>query len=250
LLSNIFKNYTKKASINIYGGISWSYETGYEEVVTNGIPTFYAVDYGSQRVVKFDSNWNYLGDYNLPFKYSFTLKYVLGFFYFSADNYFYKTDSSFNYINSTNDADAKFRQFSYDSSNALFYVASYLVKQINVYNTVPAYVKSINFPYDPYGLTIYNNRVFVAFFNSQNVGYFDLSDSTLIYYLTGVCSNAVSIYIEPLTGSVVTSCENTMRLDLVDSGLYIQASSQPYIFAFDIYRRLIINTQSSIDIYY
>jgi hypothetical protein len=247
----MFTSYTKRASIDNYGGIYWSYAGGYEEVVTNGIPTFYAVDIITSRVVKFDSNWNYQAYRDLPHPRSYTLKYINGYFYFSADNYFYKTSTSFDLINSDNYQNANYRQFAYDSSNALFYVAAGGLSQLNVYNTNAYFLRSISLPYKPYSVFIYYNIIiYIGFSNNKQIAYFRLSDSTNINYLTGVCSITVSLVIELVSGLLVASCEDTNIVKLVDTGSYIQYSLHPYIVAVDTYKRMIINTQSSIDIYY
>ena len=48
----IFANYQKRFSITSYGGNVFDTITGFEQVVTNGIPTYYVVDYN--RVIQFD----------------------------------------------------------------------------------------------------------------------------------------------------------------------------------------------------
>jgi hypothetical protein len=246
----MFTNYTKRASIDNYGGIPWTYAGGYEEVINNGIPTFYAVDIDISRVVKFDSNWNYQTFYDLSIPRSFTLKYINGYFYFSAEYHFYKTDTSFTLNGYSYYAFATYRQFAYDSNNSLFYVAAAALTQINVYDTTPSFVRSISFPYSPYSVYIYYFTLYVGFINKMLIAYFPLSNPTNINYFTAVCSMTVSIFIESFSGDMFTSCENTNRVDSKDMGGYIQASSHPYIVAVDTYRRLIINTQYSIDIYY
>jgi hypothetical protein len=247
----MFTTYTKRHSIDNYGGISWSYGCGYEEVVQNGIPTFYAVDIGTSRVVKFDLKWNYQTYYNLTLPGAYTLKDVNGYFYFSANGYFYKTDTSFNVIHYESNPGACYRQFAYDSSNDLFYVGSCALSKLTLYSANPSFVRSISLTSPPYAVNIYNGRVYFTLLGTYQIGNFPLSDPTNIIYQTGVCLNTVSLFIDSSMGYLVASCDNTFRVDLIDtSGAYLQSSSNPFIVAFDKYQRLIIHTRTSIDIYY
>ena len=37
--------YSKRLSLTIYGGVNWNgFETGFEQMVTNGVSTYYAID--------------------------------------------------------------------------------------------------------------------------------------------------------------------------------------------------------------
>jgi hypothetical protein len=246
----MFTNYTKRASIDNYGGTYWTYGRGYEEVITDGIPTFYVIDTGASRVVKFDSNWNYQAVYGLSAPNSYDLKYVNGYFYVSSLSYFYRTATNFASINYVMAENFNFRQFAYDSSNSLFYVATHAVSRIYVFNTYPQYITEINFSYRPHGVNIYNGSLYVVFYDSNKIAYLPLSDRSNINYLTGVCSVTVSLFIDPISGDMVTSCESNSRLNLLSSESYIQTSSSPFIVSVDSYRRLIVITTSSIDIYY
>jgi hypothetical protein len=250
----MFTNYTKRASIDSYGGTHWSYGRGllrgYEEVVTDGIPTFYVIDLGTERVVKFDSNWNYQDAYSLYAPGSYNIKYVNGYFYVSAENYFYKMNTDFFFFDYVYAEIAGFRQFDYDYINSVFYVAAYAGSRIYVYTKYPRYITEINFSYRPHGVNIYNGSLYVVFYDSNKIAYFPLSDRSNINYLTGVCSVTVSLFIDPISGDMVTSCESNSRLNLLSSESYIQTSFSPFIVSVDSYKRMIVITTSSIDIYY
>ena len=55
----MFANYQKRFSITSYGNNSFVCVIGFEQVVTNGIPTYYVSDYWNQRVIEFDQYWYY-----------------------------------------------------------------------------------------------------------------------------------------------------------------------------------------------
>ena len=43
----MFANYQKRFTLTTYGSNTFSQVTGLEQVVTNGIPTYYVIDYGN-----------------------------------------------------------------------------------------------------------------------------------------------------------------------------------------------------------
>jgi hypothetical protein len=106
-------------------------------------------------------------------------------------------------------------------------------------------------PYKPYSVYIYyNTNIYIGFSNNNQNALFPLSNPTNINYITGVCSIMVSLFIELISSLVVASCEDTNIVKMVyGKGSYIQISSHPYIVAVVTYRKLIINTQSSIEEY-
>ena len=55
----MFENYQIRFSISSYGAKIFGYVSGFEQVVTNGIPIYYVVDYYSSHVIQFDQYWNY-----------------------------------------------------------------------------------------------------------------------------------------------------------------------------------------------
>jgi hypothetical protein len=247
----MFISYTRKASIDTYAGIQWMTAGGYEEVRdSNGVPTFYVVDSDARRIVKFDSNWNYQAYYNLPAYNAIFTKYVNGYFYFSGTLYFFKTDTNFVSIKSYYNQSVAFRQFAYDSSSALFYVTAFDSKSIDIINAVPSYVNSISVTYNPYSVYIYSGSVYVGLYNINKIARFPLSDPANINFYDFECTQTVSIYIDSLTGYMITSCYNNNRVEIYGTGKYLTTSSYPFTVAIDSYGRLIINTKSSIDIYY
>ena len=82
----------KKFTLTTYGSYGFNNIKGFEQVITNGIPTYYVAD--GKRVVQFDQYWNYQKSYNLTdlnrYGDSYSLKYVNGFFNNIKYNIFYK----------------------------------------------------------------------------------------------------------------------------------------------------------------
>ena len=80
----MFANYQKRFSITSYGGNSFSSVTGFEQVVTNSIPTYYVIGklkyFFNRRnnscVIQFDQNWNSKQDHLLAYKNSLKLNEI------------------------------------------------------------------------------------------------------------------------------------------------------------------------------
>ena len=118
----IFSHFEHRFSISSYGRKAFSGVRGFEQVVTNGIPTYYVVEQYDHRVVQFDLQWKYQKYYNLTYPYiSHSLKYANGYFYVSGD-YFYKTDKNFNRVASYYSSIYGYKAIYYDTSSSLFYV--------------------------------------------------------------------------------------------------------------------------------
>jgi len=139
-------------------------------VITNGIPSYYAVDSASiSRIVKFDQSLNYQSNSVLPYSNTYTLKYVNGYFYFTADNYFYRTDTNFQ-LNATYSAGSfvGYRQFFFDSNSQLFYVAPFKTQSIELFDVNCVYKRSISLQNNyPYGLNIFNDNIYVGTTGNQ-----------------------------------------------------------------------------------
>jgi hypothetical protein len=92
--------------------------------VVHSCPQLSTVVHSCSRIVQFNQDWNYQKYYNLTYGNSFSLKFINGYFYFSANYYFYKTDINFNLNASYNNPNAYYRSIYYDSSSGLFYVCT------------------------------------------------------------------------------------------------------------------------------
>ena len=123
----------RRNSITSYGGNidGISAFSGFEQVVTNGIATYYVLN--DNHVIQFDQYWNYEKNNQLPYR-GRKFKYVNEYFYISGSadesDVFYKTDMNFNLIayfdaSSFNDEDKhiNYNSIYHDSKSLLFYVS-------------------------------------------------------------------------------------------------------------------------------
>ena len=239
--------------------------TGFEQVVRDNIPTYYVVDLSqTSRVVTFNRNWRYQNKSSLPYAITFAIKYVNGYFYFSSNDYFYKTDSNFNLISNYNRFWASYRGIYYHSKSALFFVSPSSLNEIHVFDTNCGLQASISTPnFKPYAI----NNLHGNFYVGQNVEdgrgqepRMAVLKKDMILRITskwnincGTESRVVSITFDSL-GFMLVSCEATNKILLYDTnGNYLnslQTLSTPYATAIDHNGRLVIMTGNSLDIYY
>ena len=165
-LAYILKNYTKKFTITTYGNNLWNWLTGFEQVINNGVATYYAVDFGSSassRIVIFNQHWVYQSYHNLTYERTYTTKYVGGYFYFTSYDYFYKTDLSFILIALSNISRAWYRQCAYDPKNSKFYVSAVSLNRIDVYDTSCSLLHSIKLAaQSPGSIALFNENIYVG----------------------------------------------------------------------------------------
>ena len=259
----IFQNYTKRLSLTTYdNGIAWKLLTGFDQVVMNGIPTYYTVDfdYAINRVVTFDQYWNYQNYSSLPFAATYTTKYVNGYFYFTADSYFYKTDMTFktasNYYRSSN---VFYRQMYYDSTSSKFYVAPCGLQVIQVFDTNCSLVHNISLGNNyPYGLNYFNGSFYIGTKSGNQILVLKNGIITDQFHVT-LCSIAslwgvISITFDSY-GYMAITCFTDNRIVLTDSNginynKFLYTSSRPYISQIDATGRFVLMTSQSLDIYY
>lgn len=252
----MLKNYTKRHSIVGYTISNWISLRGFEQSVIGGNSKYYAIDSGvSSRIVLFDQNWTYHSYHTLPYKFSYTAKYIGGYFYFSSLSYFYKTNINFFEINSHIRTGAEYRQFVYDPSSSRFYVASFSSKLIDIFDTSCSLLDSIDLGNQkPYGLAIFNGNLYAGLFDENKIKV--IQNKNIIKEITvGQCAGEITGITVDAFGYLAISCHESQLLTVYDSdGNYmnsqITTSSSPYVTSVDSKGRLVIMTENSLDIYY
>ena len=243
-------------SLTRYGRSTWVDLTGFEQVVTDGIATYYAIDQLAHRIVKFNQNWDYQEYHKLPYPNTYTAKYIEGYFYFSSNNYFYKTNSSFAVISQYNLNHAIYRQFDYDSSRSALYVASYHYNRIDVFNLSCSVLESIGLGSyrQPFGLVLLNDIIYVALWSFNHL--IVVEEGTITKDITVYpCTGSISSITVDSFGFLAVSCYNTQLITIYDSnGNYMKTklptSHKPYLTSKDANGRFIVMTEKSLDIYY
>ena len=255
----MLNSFSKRFSLTSFGGINWNWLTGFEQVVTNDVSTYYAIDYAQvSRIVTFNQFWLYQGYQNLPYSPTYTTKYVGGYFYFSSDNYFYKTYSNFIVINYYPSSGAAYRQSIYDSASSKFYVTASNFPRIDVFDTSCSLLQSINLgSKNPYGLAFFNGSIYAGVLNSNQVIVIQ-NGMVSKYFSVNQCpvgqSSIESITVDAF-GYFALTCRYSNLIVVYDSnGGYMYASlttsGSPYISAIDADGRFVIMNSKSLDIYY
>ena len=254
----MLNSYAKRFSLKSYDGINWSGLTGFEQIVTNGVSTYYAIVYATSRIVTFNQFWIYQGYRSLPYSNTYTAKWVDGYFYFSSDNYFYKTYSNYAVIKYYQNTKAFYREFFYDSSSSKFYVAPYNLPRIDVFDISCSLIQSISLGnQQPYALVGFNRNLYASVLNNNQV--LVIQDGLVTKYFTvnqcPIAKSQISSITVDSFGYLAMSCFASNQVVVYDSnGNYMNTSTStspnPYITAIDSKGRFVLMSSTSLDIYY
>lgn len=254
----MFNNYAKKFSLQSYGGINWDYVTGFEQVINNGVATYYVIEWTTSRVVIFNQNWIYQSYQSVPYPYSWVLKYVNGYFYISSNDYFSKSNLNFTSVNSFYRYNAAYGQIFYNDYK--LYVASYRAFLIDIFDTSCSLLQTVSLmgnKYRPSGaLDFFNGNVYYGLWNYNQIDVLQ-SNFSIIKNFT-VCASKYS-YISDITfdkfGYLAVSCNLDNSVNLYDyngnsMNTSIPTTYGPFTTAIDSKGRLVLITHNSVDIYY
>ena len=238
--------------------------SGFEKIFDNGIATYFAINYNfaTSHIVKFNQNWIYLNYYNLTYNGTHSTKYVGGFFYFSSNDFFYKTDSSFVLINSNHKIGAGYRQSAYDLSSSKFYVAAYWIHKIDVFDTSCSLLQSINLNDNkPFGLALYNGYIYAGILQNSTI-----NNDQIIVLKNGIVTKKLTVrhcipsrgissitvdsfgYMAISCGTIVTLYDSNINEH--EMNFNISTSESPRTTAIDSNGRFIVMAQKTLDIYY
>ena len=156
----VMKNYTLQDTIKTYSGMNFSWLIGFGYLVDTNT-TYYALDYGANRIIIFDENWKYLTYKNLNKPaYMITVNASL---IISGNNNIYKTDKYMNNVNLYNNPSALYRGLYFNSSSNSIYVAVNTRSAIDVLDLNLTLVDSIpTSTYQPWSIQGYKNYIYVG----------------------------------------------------------------------------------------
>ena len=255
----MLKNYVKRHRLTSYGGINWGTLTGFEQVVTNDLVTYYAIDHENSRIVTFDQYWVYQGYQSLPYPLPFSTKYVDGCFYFSSTDYFYKTKANFDVAKYYQNLGAFYRHFAHDSSNLKFYVAPSAANRIDVLDTSCLLLQSIKLDDKPYAVAFNNGNLFVGYVVKNEIlvvkNGFITKNLTILHCQCYTCVRQINSIKIDLFGYLVVTCHDSKITSIYDSnGIYMNAQisteNRPFLVEMDTRGRVVIAQAKSLDILY
>ena len=212
--------------------------------------TYYALDYSANRIIIFDSNWQYLTFKNFTGPaYMITVNNSL---YISCNNNVYKTDKYLNITSQYNSYDC-YRGLYYNSSNNTIYVSG--GSKIYIFDLNLTLVDSIQTKtYQLYSLQGYKNYIYAGTHNSSCLL---VIENKVIIQIYPICNSGTltSILIDHF-GYIVLSCN-------IDKKVYLYYSSNmtytnksltyagvyPHFINFDSNDQFVIISTSLIDIF-
>ena len=213
--------------------------------------TYYALDWSANRIIIFDSNWQYLTFKSLTYPaYMITVNNSL---YIAAKNFIYKTDKYLNITKQYNSTSAGYHGLYYNSSGNTIYVAGYYKYAIDVFDLNLNLVDSISTStFTPYSLQGYKNYIYVG----TGTGELIVIENKIIKQTVTVCTVTLlsSIQIDNF-GYMALSCYSDKMTYLYYSsnvsytGMSMAYSVYPYLTNFDSNGRFVVISPSQIDIY-
>ena len=210
--------------------------------------TYYVMDYFANRIIIFDSNWQYLTFQSLDApSYMITVNNNL---YISSDNNVFKTDKYLNIISQYNSVAAGYLGLYYNSSSNTIYVAGYNKYAIDVFDLNLNLVDSISTSnYYPVSIHGYKNYIYVG----TGTGELIVIENKVINQTFSVCTvTLLSIQIDDY-GYMAFSCDQTAYLyysaNLSYTGMNTTYDVQPKFINFDSNGRFIVVSDYQIDIY-
>ena len=234
---------------------------GFEKVTINGIPTYYTTQFGaysSATIVTYNQFWIYQSHQNLLYSRTYTTKYVGGYFYFSSDDYFYKTTSTFVVFTYYKSIAAYFKEILYDPASSKLYVAAQGLTSIAVFDLSCFLIQFINLGSRfAFGLAYFNGNLYATIINSNQILVIQ-NGFVIKYFNVNQCSvgeySLVSITVDSF-GYLAITCNFDKLIVVYDSnGNYmnssIATSDYPFMTGIVYNGRFVIMTGQSLDIYY
>ena len=247
----VMKNYTLQDTIKTYSGMNFSWLIGFGYLVDTNT-TYYALDYGANRIIIFDENWKYLTYKNLNKPaYMITVNASL---IISGNNNIYKTDKYMNNVNLYNNPSALYRGLYFNSSSNSIYVAVNTRSAIDVLDLNLTLVDSIpTSTYQPWSIQGYKNYIYVG----TTTGKLFVIENKDIIQIFVVCSGSylTSIVIDHF-GYMALSCNTDQKVyfyysaNLSYTGINVMYEVEPYFINFDSHGRFVVISRHQVDIYY
>ena len=199
----------------------------------------------------YDENWEYqknISFANNSLAYAIEIENEL---YLTGDESVYKTDKSLNIINASYNNGSAYRGIYYNKTSDLIYVAAQNLSSIFIFNRSIALIEKIGIGYKPFALAEYGNKLFVG---TKNGTILVIYNKTVINTYISICSSINSLLIDN-DGYIIIACNSPnaayiYHINGTYTGNKITTSVAPYFVNFDTKGRLIISSNTQIDIYY
>ena len=195
------KNLANKTIIKTYSGINFIGLNGFGCLVDTAT-TFYALDWTGNKIIIYDSNWQYLTYKN--FSSPINMITVNNSLYISGDNFIYKTDKNLNITKQYYSASAGYRGLFFNSSGNTIYVAGFSKKAIDILDLNLIFVDSISTStYSPCSVQRYKNYVYAGTGSSQLLV---IENKVIIQTVVACASLALTSILIDHFGYITFSC--------------------------------------------
>ena len=214
--------------------------------------TYYALDWAGNKIIIYDSNWQYLAFKNFTGPaYMITVNNNL---YISCDKNIYKMDKYLNLISQYNTSQVYYRGLYYNSTSNKIYVAGQLSLTIDVFDLNLTLVDSIStLNYQPFSLQGYKNYIYAGTYNSS---YLLVIENKVIIQTYRVCSATFLTYILiDHFGYMALSCYFEKKVYLYFSSNVsntyksLTYAVNPNVITFDSNGHFVLLSDFQIDIY-
>ena len=213
---------------------------------------YYVTNYANGLIFAFDENWN-----NLFNKSSFASAVYIAvrddILYISGQANIWKTDKDLNVLIQYNTVGTPYYGIYYNSSNDFIYSAAVYSYAIQIFDSNLTLNYSITtLSYYPWSIVVNNNQMFVGVMFSGII--LVISDNQIINQFNGCSGNSVTVYgliIDEINNIAAGCSDNQMYLNSIN-GTYknaIPLAMQPRYFSFDSNSKILIVTDTEIDIY-
>jgi hypothetical protein len=150
----MLKYYQKRFTVKIFNHL-----VDFETIVDNNVTSYYAVDYGAGKIIRFNENWEFLSIKTLA---GCFIKLVENEFFISSDSGILKTDKDLNILK-TFSSGTVYRGLYYNESSKNIFVVKRDANLIEIFNKNLTLLDSISTgSYPPFGLNGYKNELFVG----------------------------------------------------------------------------------------
>ena len=152
---------------------------------------------------------------------------------------------------------AAYRQFFYDSNGSVFYVASFYMPRIDIFNLTCSFIRSIDIGGNQlFGLSYFNGKLSAGTYGS-NKFYFLTNGLITNTFILKQCSvtpwQSISLTFDSF-GNLAVSCLSDNLILIYDfNGKYLTSMSTsdlPFTTGIDSAGRFIVMNRYSLDIYY
>jgi hypothetical protein len=224
-------------------------------IIDDANETYYVLDNLNSthsNFVLYNRNWTYLTYKTIPICRPYSIQSINNEIFIAAVDGIYKSDKSFNLVNSYIRTSADYTSIYYNSTSDILYVDSFGSNGIDLFNRNLSFISSISLTNQSYALTEKNGKLYVGLYGGVVSV---LENNLVVKSITTLCNGWItSIVIDANELMGVLCYSNNMLYLYTTNGSYTGKSmttpSNPRFMNYDLNGHFIIAGESQIKIYY